>query len=272
MSYASLTEAMVYGTGVERAFRCHVHGDTNPSASVNSVTGLWFCYACGARGKYQVSELTPTQATASVRSMLDRMEEDVRALPESYLDFYDVLGPGPYWLSRFSRTLCRAHRLGVDMTGQFATIPVRDPAGDLYGVVRRDLLDRRGPRYRYPPNVPISRFLYNVHRAEGDVLVLTEGATDAIAAEEAGWPSAVASFRNGLSRAQVDLIHAYDPEVLLVAYDQDQAGHDGTIQVRKALGTSVKVERLTWDTYKDLAAIPLQERTRMFDTLAATYA
>ena len=272
MSYGSLAEAMVYGQGVERQFRCHVHGDTNPSASVNSMTGLWFCYACGAKGKYLVSELTPAQATASVRSMLDRMEEDVRTLPESYLDFYDVLGPGEYWLSRFNRALCRVHRLGVDMTGQFATIPVRDPAGELHGVIRRDLLSRHGPKYRYPVNVPISRFLYNVHRAEGDVLILTEGATDAIAAEEAGWPSAVASFRNGLSRAQADLIRACDPEVLLVAYDQDDAGHAGTEQVRKVLRHDVKVDRLVWEGYKDLAAIPLADRKVMFDHLAVTYA
>jgi len=271
MSYASLAEAMTYGHGVERQFCCHVHGDTNPSASVNAMTGLWFCYACGARGKYLVSEMTPTQVTASVRSMLDLMEEDVRALPESFLDYYDALGPGDYWLSRFGKESCRLHRLGHDPANSFATIPVRDPAGELLGLIHRDLTGT-GPKYRYPLHVPISTLLYNYHRAEGDVLVLTEGATDTIAAVEAGWASAVATYRNGLSRAQLVMILAYDPSAVLVAYDQDEAGERGVAQIRETLGKHVKVDRLTWEGHKDLASIPLGSRFEMFDKVKEIYA
>ena len=271
MSYASLAEAMTYGSGVERQFRCHVHGDTNPSASVNSITGLWFCYACGARGKYLVSEMTPTQATASVRSMLDRMEAPMRTYPESWLSLYDALGPGEYWLSRFSVISCALHRLGQDASGAFATIPVRDPSGEVHGVIRRDLTGA-DQKYRYPAGVNISTFLYNYHRATGDVLVLTEGATDTIAAEEAGWLCSMATYRNGLSRAQVDLVLKYDPSVILVAYDQDEAGETGVAQVREAIGAQVKVDRLTWEGYKDLASIPLGSRFEMFDQVKGIYA
>jgi hypothetical protein len=271
VSYASLAEAMIYGHGVERQFRCHVHGDTNPSASVNSITGLWFCYACGAKGKYLVSELPPAQATASVRSMLDRMEIPMRTYPESWLSLYDALGPGQYWLSRFAASTCALHRLGQDSSGAFATIPVRDPAGQIHGVVRRDLTGA-DPKYRYPSGVNISTFLYNYHRAQGDVLVLTEGATDTIAAEEAGWLSAMATYRNGLSRAQMDLVLKYDPSVILVAYDQDGAGESGVAQVREAIGHQIKVDRLTWEGYKDLASIPLGSRFEMFDKVKEIYA
>lgn len=271
MSYASLAEAMVYGHGIERQFRCHVHGDTTPSASVNSLTGLWFCYACGAKGKYAVSELPPAQATAAVRSMLDRLEDPVLAVPELYLDYYDALGPGQYWLSRFAKDTCTAHRLGQDHAGEYATIPVRDPSGALYGVIRRDLTGT-GTKYRYPYKVNVSAFLYNYHRASGDVLLLTEGATDTIAAEEAGWSGAMATYRNGLSRAQQELVMAYDPDVLLVAYDQDAAGQRGAEQIKHDMAWKVRVDVLTWDTYKDLASMPLAERTDMFTQLTDTYA
>ena len=209
---------------------------------------------------------------AAVRSQLDRIEAPIRVYPESWLDLYDSQGPGEYWLSRFSRMTCITHRLGQDSSGGFATIPVRDSTGDVYGVIRRDLTGKDPAKYRYPPGVNISTFMYGYHRAEGDVLVLTEGATDAIAAEEAGWSSAVASYRNGLSRAQVDLVLKYAPKALLVAYDQDAAGNHGSQQVINALRGQVRVDRLQWDTYKDVASMPLEERVRMFAAVAETYA
>lgn len=272
MSYASIEEAMLNGTGIERSFCCHVHGDTNPSASVNSVSGLWFCYACGARGKFNVADVPPSARAVQIRAAIARMQELPRTYSESWLDVYDSMGPGDYWLSRFNEETCKLHRLGHDGVFNYATIPVRDPTGVIHGVIRRDLTGKDPAKYRYPSKVNVSKFMYNYHRAEGDVLVLTEGATDAIAAEEAGFPDAVASYRDGLSSAQVDLIMKYAPKVVLVAYDQDKAGHRGAAQIKDALHRRVRVDRLTWDGYKDLASIPLDERTQMFDAVKEMYA
>lgn len=271
MSYASIQEAMLSGSGIERQFCCHVHGETRASASINSVTGLWFCYACGAKGKYNVSEIPVSQWSTQAQKLIDRMNEEVRVYPESYLDVFDSVGAGDYWLSRFSAEICRKHRLGHDGVQNYATIPVRDQSGQIYGVIRRDLTGRDPAKYRYPHGVNMSTFMYNYHQATTDVLVLTEGATDAIAVEEVSPISAVASYRNGLSRAQIDLLVKYSPTVLLVAYDQDAAGHSGAERVRQDLRGKIRVDRLTWDTYKDLASIPVSERSEMLAHIAESY-
>lgn len=271
MSYASIEEAMIYGYGIERQFRCHVHDDTKPSASVNSVTGLWFCYSCGARGKFNVSDIPADKAATAMIRYLDQISDEPVIYAESYLDVFDSMGPGEYWLSRFSEDVCRRHRLGHDGAGRFATIPVRDETGRILGVTRRDLTGHDPAKYRYPPGVKMSEHMYNYHACKGDVLMLTEGATDAVAATEACWPDVAATYRNGLSLAQAALIVQYAPKAVLVAYDQDDAGESGYRSVRHRLANYMRVDRLTWDTYKDLAAIPLSERSGMLQEVAEAY-
>lgn len=269
MRYASIEEAMINGYGTERSFVCHVHDDHTASASVNSVTGLWFCYACGAKGKYNVAEIPTEKFAQALRRRLAEVHEP-RIYPESYLDLYDAMGPGDYWLSRFTEEACTLNRLGEDPGGKFATIPMRDEQGQLLGVIRRDLTGTDEAKYRYPSGVTMSHHLFNITSCTGDVLLLTEGATDAIAAEEAGFTDAVASYRNGLSRYQRHELIRYAPTVLLVAYDQDEAGERGYEQVKQELG--VRVDRLTWEGYKDLASIPLSDRAAMLKSVRESYA
>jgi 5S rRNA maturation endonuclease (ribonuclease M5) len=271
MSYVSIEEAMIYGHGIERQFRCHVHGDTNPSASVNSLTGLWFCYACGAKGKYNVSQIPPDKAATALIRYVDTFLQEIKVYPESWLDVFDSMGPGEYWLSRFNPLTCRRYRLGVDPARKFATIPVRDVQGQVLGVTRRDLTGVDDAKYRYPSGVTMSKLLFNQHHCTGDTLMLTEGATDAIAAHEAGWGNVMATYRNGISLYQQMLIREYAPKQVLIAYDQDEAGERGARQITHVLRDRYKVDRLTWTEHKDLASIPLVERAKMMDFLHKIY-
>lgn len=261
---------MVSGYGIERSFRCHVHDDTNASASVNSVTGLWFCFSCHASGSYDLTtiELDPYQVKRSIGRLLERLNAETRVYAESWLDRYDVLGPGKYWLSRYSEPIARVHRLGQHYDGTYATIPFRDNAGRVLGVIRRDLTGLDPAKYRYPSGVEMANYLYNYHRVTGRTIVLTEGATDTIAAEEAGFPDAMAVYGSKLSREQVKLIHKIDPDHIIIAFDQDKAGHTGadhaTWQLRQ-----YPVHRLTWPRWNDLSSIPLPIRRGLLGNVRA---
>lgn len=262
MHWNSLEEALLHGHGIERRFRCHVHNDSNPSASVNSLTGKWFCYTCHAHGGLDMDsiEFDPFSMRRQVQHIQEVMERSETIYPESWLTTYDSLGPGSYWLSRFNEQTCRDHRLGQSADGSFATIPLRKSNGEIIGVIERDLTGESESKYRYPVNIKLSKLLYNYHRATSGVLVLTEGATDAIAFDEVTPGHAMAIYGNRLTRAQARLLIRYSPDRIVVATDQDKAGEVAYKTILRLIDGYCPVVRLVWDTYKDLASIPVHER------------
>lgn len=267
MSYASIEEAMLNGVGIERSFLCHHHDDHNASASVNSITGLYYCYACHASGRFDMErmEIDPYNVRRTVEQIVMKNTVQARIYPESWLDQFDAMGPGEYWLSRFSAEICREHRLGQALNGHYATIPYRASSGKLLGIIKRDLTGLDPAKYRYPEGVDMTDTLYNYARARGRTLLLTEGATDTIAAEEVGFTGAMATYGSSISRAQIKLVNAFNPLVILVGFDQDGAGESGYHKIKARLA-HYPIRRLRWDEYKDLASLPLRTRAEVLGT------
>ena len=256
---------MLVGWGVERSFLCHMHDDTNASATVNSVTGLFYCFSCHGSGKFDLSKVEVDPYT--VRRTLQQMERKLAAeqvvYSESWLNTFDSLGPGDYWLGRYSPGACGYYRLGASPDGSYATIPVRDTVGRVFGIIRRDLTGADPAKYRYPSGVDMSRLGFGYHQLDGPYVMLVEGASDVVAIKEAGFNAGMASYGSGFSRTQGLLLRRYAPEKVFVAYDMDDAGEAGYGRVLANLTPDLKVERLWWDGYKDLSAIPLEDRREM---------
>lgn len=268
MGWASLEEALTLGYGVERAFVCPVHGSDNAHASVNSISGLWFCYSCKAAGKVDLS--TMDYNITAVQKTIERLDEVLtppRVYSESYLNIYDSTGPGNYWLSRYPREACEHFRLGQAPDGTYATMPIRNVAGKLLGVVRRDLTGKDPAKYRYPSEVKMSDHVFNLDQVKTQTLVLVEGATDAVAAWTVGVDMTVGMYGSSCSYAQRDLIRKYYPDRIVVAYDQDDAGEKGFQRVNQMLGADFRVDRLYWDTYKDLSEMLHKDRVTLFNSL-----
>jgi DNA primase len=260
--HASLDEALLLGQGVERSFLCPFHPDHNASASVNSLTGLWVCYACGAAGKVNADHLV-FDSKGIVKFTQQLFEEMTanRFFPESWLNVFDAAGPGEYWLSRFSERIARKYRLG--QAPNVATYPMRDNVGRVLGVVTRDLTGERPAKYMYPRGVKVSEHLANYHQVNSDALVLVEGMADVVACAEVGVDT-VGSYRAGMSHTQAMLLRKYAPDVLWVAYDQDSAGEAGFRAVQRLLSPWMKVYRLWWSDFKDVAEMPRRDRLDMF--------
>ena len=264
MAGPTLDEVMQDGYGVERSFLCPVHDDHSPSASVNSISGWWTCFSCGAKGKYDLAHKyeDPYQLGRALQHMKDKAEHVPKIYSESWLNAFDSI-PSFYWRTRYrDRNLIREHRLGEDPYGTYATIPMRDSTGKILGVIRRDLTGHQ-TKYAYPYGVVVGRHLYNYHRLQGDVLLITEGATDAIAAQEVGFKAAVALYGSKMTRTQAQLVHRYAPKSILVATDQDDAGEGARASVEAMLGDSYPIERLWWSDHKDLNSIPVSDRAAM---------
>lgn len=265
MAHVSLEDALAFGHGNERQFSCPVHEDTNPSASVNVIKGLWICYGCGAKGKVDVDsiEIPPEALARQLRKLSEALEASgPRTYSESWLKVFTANGPGDYWLSRFTPEACAKFDLGMMPDGSAATYPLRDSSGVILGVVERNLSED-GPKYKYPFGVDMTDYLFNYHACEGDEIVLTEGATDTIAAWEAGY-EAMAIYGARLTVAQRGLLARYAPRKLILGFDQDEAGRRAAAGVQQAF-PEVEVIAPTWPATaqgvkQDLASMPVATR------------
>lgn len=186
-------------------------------------------------------------------------------LAESNLNLYDIDGPGQYWLSRFSENACKRFRLGYDQVREKSIYPIRDLKGGLLGIVYRNFPGEK-PKYRYPRGVSTSQLLFNYENIEPkSPVVLVEGAPDVIALWEAGIP-AVGTYGARLLPSQAAALSRLEPSVVVLAYDQDQAGNIGSGKAGKALGgMGIPNHRLWWVDYNDVGEMPLEIREEIFE-------
>lgn len=267
MSFASLREALLRGKGVERAFRCHVHGDTTASASVNVLKGLWVCYACGAHGK--IGEPVEYRDEDLVKDIAVLLAESKQIYTESWLDQFDAGPIHPYWLTRFTPEACRRFRLGYDHGREKPCYPLRGTGGEVLGVVYRNL-DPVGPKYRYPSGVAIREMLFNYTPERRPTVILVEGAMDAVACWEVGH-DAFAIYGASLSHAQIRLIERVAPDRVLLAFDADRAGEAAALEAAERFDQrGILTERVRWDgeLYKDLAEMPRDTRRKILESVA----
>lgn len=263
---ASLDDALRSGEGIERPFRCPEHDDHQASASVNVLKGVWCCYACGAAGMVSGKK---APSITDLEMMLEP-ERAVRIYSETYLDLFDV-AMGNFAM-RFPEWLRWHAKLGCDPLTGDATFPVRTPSGQLAGVGRRREQPAEGePRFRYPPRWSASRSLFVAGRP-AEVLSLVEGASDAVAIAEAGGYAA-AAYGSGLHYPQLELIARIAPKLVVLAFDDDDAGRRAVYGwdtdkgrhvpgARELLSGSYEVATLDWGELgvKDAAAATVSAR------------
>lgn len=251
----TLAEALATGQGVERPFRCEVHDDTSPSASVNVLKGLWVCYACGASGS--VEDGVPPKAEDL--AMMLEPERVTRVFPEVYNDLF--VQPGPiYWHSRLAPWVVHSLRMGEDPVNGFATFPVHLGDGRFAGVGRRDPDPGAEQRFLYPSGWSASHSVFGNHGRYDlwKVLALVEGASDAAACQEVGCP-ALAVFGSGVKKPQVEQIARFTPSLILIGFDMDAAGEKATTAAFSQLGRISAITRVRWPS-KDANATPVELR------------
>lgn len=242
--------------------RCPIHGERRPSLSFNLDTGLWICFACGARGNvYQLA--AALNATLDVAGVALRVHEaGVRAPfieeePHDFSELASELRANLYrekptmlveWLASRGISGKVVKHFGLGWNGGRIAFPYYD--GDqCIGIKYRDRTgyktyetgSRRGiyniNDVRFKPTVLIME-------GESDTLAmwshLTENSQDGMMDRigVGGFPGTGASSSQWETQA-LDLMWA---KKVYVCYDADDAGDKGAEVVMKALGD--KAERL----------------------------
>lgn len=227
-------------SGVEVAFCCPFHDDSDASASMNTDTGAWMCFACHEKGgigklaaRFNVRwHRTAPDALSVLQDKLDRLNgrgtvvPKVRYLPESDLDQFDF--PTDYWtdVRRFKQDTIDAFDLGYDPMNNIAIIPVRDVKGNLIGVLRRFLDPDASPKYKESKGFKKSHHLFASWYLEGSpsaYAVLVEGACDAMSGWQAGEPT-MAQYGSYLSPEQIRVMRRMGFTTVVLFYDNDEGG------------------------------------------------
>lgn len=238
----NLDEAVAKGRGVERSFRCDVHEDSNASASVNVAKGVWFCYACGASGRVGKGSIT-----AAMEAVVDMMKapDVIEAKHPNWLSTYINAG-SRYWSDRFGARVSQAFECGTDPITGLPTYPVRGPESQVWGVVHRTGED---PKYLYP-EVPVSRTLFGYRWSPPGFtrrVVVVEGAADVMAMHATRGRSkdtiVVGCYGAGLHAPQVELINRLHPQLVVLAFDNDEAGARAG---QRDYALQARVDVITW--------------------------
>ena len=246
MTGMTLEDAVAVGQGVERPCRCPVHDDSQASASVNVLKGVWYCHACFASGTIDGKK---TPSVDSLKAMMEP-EKIPREYSDAFLELYtgdpDWMGQ-IYWAERFAPATIWFAGMGQDPFTGDATFPVHTPRARLAGVGRRRLDPGDGPRYLYPKVWSASQSLFGVRAWSGKhrVVVLVEGAADAAACWEVGVP-AFGCYGAGLHLPQIELLARYAPDLVLAGFDNDQAGERATDRAHQALDGRYEVRDVFW--------------------------
>lgn len=229
-------------SGDEYMAKCFVHDDSSASLQFNVKSGLWVCFACGAKGNakslvrhFGGTYRDPEVDIADIYAKLALIDQESKSpvsdstVPESMLKRYAF--PTEYWASRgFTAASISAFDLGYDPIEDEAIIPVRNIDGRLKGFIRRRLDNSYGPRYMYPKGFPRKLSLFGswmVAKKQTDTVAITEGALDSIKVWQAGYP-AVAQYGSSMSPEQVVLLRRLGITKTVLFFDDDKAGEKAT--------------------------------------------
>lgn len=266
-------------SGDERVIKCPFHQDGGkPNLYANARTGLYFCHACGAKGRVDRID-GAVRAVASLAEIQERIAAcrqpkpyRVYKKPPGWLDRFDFADP--YWteVRGFSDLTIRRFRLGFDMSAGMLTIPIFGLGGDVLGVIHRRTPDDVNlglrPKYFHPVGFKMGKTLFAanlVRRSNHTKIAITEGPLDAIACWDAGIP-AVAMYGSNLSEHQAAIVRKLGVHTVVCMTDNDRAGDKAAETIKAQLhGTMVMVGLYEDGWGKDPGELTHDQRREMFE-------
>lgn len=234
--------------------RCPVHylykgrESSRFSWYINSDSGLWYCFSCGARGNLSmlVSQLTDDpQAlwrthTHLINSGIQRLTDEDREHhePEVQVDWvkYSKFAQLPDRVLKHRKIEAEvANRYGIrwDSGNRAVVLPIVSPLGELKGWQ----LKKSGWVRNHPVGVHKGKTLFGIERSRGSTALLLESPLDVArfhSVYEGDKYSAVASFGANVSDEQVRIL-ADKFDGIVVALDNDPAGKAETKRLAKVL-------------------------------------
>ncbi len=246
-------------TGKEEVVcRCPFHEDSTPSMTVNVTTGLFHCFGCGEGGRDPIQFLEK-------RHGLDYKEAIERLCKEEGIDLAvpkkkaPIVDKAPRYLT--TKQVTALHKQLVDNEKVLAEF--QGKYGLTREIIEHYLLGLQNGHYTIPIEVKPGQWTVKEHKGiqtkgakmslyPKDVLtgdspriVIAEGEFKALLFIQMGF-SAVTQTA-GASSWSRDFNSSFEDREVIIAYDADQAGKDGTAKVANNLkGIARAVKAIEW--------------------------
>lgn len=195
----------------------------------------------------------------------------------------DIQYPSKYFISRgFKKETMDFFNVGdcFDCKSKLkdrAIIPIHNDDGKVVvGMIARTIKEYRNPKFLLHPQGFDKRFFfYNYHNAinkaiEKSCLFIVEGQGDVWKLHEHGVKNVVGIFGKTISKQQEEKLLKQPITHLIILTDNDQAGRESKIQIKRQLGRSFK---LTFPkmTSKDVGEMSESQVKEMLENLKGTY-
>ena len=218
---------------------CPVHGGDNPRAFVVDLVGdRWYCFTRCRRGGGAAT------LAAALRVEAPRARQMPEAVTPRFRPYVQRLWLEPEHDLLRQKRITRATALdrevgawhGGGLLAGCIAVRLHDANGAALGYAGRRLDPAVAAglgKWMFPRGFPKSDVLYGLHRARGDIVVITECPWGVLRLAQLG-VAAVALLGTRVSQAQFALLARFRRVVVLL--DGDVAGREATVDVAKRLG------------------------------------
>lgn len=256
---------------------CPYHRDQHPSFSINTRSGVFYCFACGAKGSlakfiadmngvsYANAVITANDIVGHARMNKWKEEQDnisfsPMSLKVTEADMALFTDPPQEALDSKHVTLEATHHYGIKWNTVHNTwiFPYHDPCtNEIWGWQEKNSRIFRN----YPAGTKKSRTLFGyAELSYGNAVVLVESPIDCAVVHSAGIADAVSTFGVPTGTYQLELLQRKRSHTLILALDNDKAGIDGT---RNLIPEAVKMfKRVQVANYQSTSAKDVGEMNK----------
>ncbi len=259
---------------------CPIHGETNPSFSININSGTWICRHENLTGNITdlvsyVKEFEKEDSFIWLRgfkpkqySSYDLLKKLIGTKPdersEELINWISEFHELPtntmtkYWFERgFTSKTMHDFDVRYDDEKKGIVWPVKDSSANIIGFIRRHLPGIT-PKYKYPGG--FKRCLFPIDKFQNGPwgATLVEGPLDAMWLHQWGAAHALAMLGSGLTQDQIDWLNK-KVECVTIVPDNDAAGESVIKTLKNQLSRlELKVARVP-KKYKDIQEVPVKE-------------
>lgn len=262
---------------------CPFHDDTTPSFRMNTVNGLYICYACGAKGNLRQFLMnlgmnsgqierkygrTVQEAQRSKKAAPNPLKPNVVSsdpLPEEFLGLFTREYSKALLDQGFEEETLDFFQVGFDKHHMRITYPIRDLEGNLVGISGRSVVEDSDNRYKvYDKEYEVwglperhtakSSYLWNGHNllpyisfdAQLKLVVLVEGYKACMWVWQSGIKEVLALQGAKMSKDQKWILQRLGCQVCMML-DNNEAGYEATDRIGYDLTKSLPVRIVQYE-------------------------